>query len=331
MTRCVMVLLMPLLLSSDVLAAVEQLTLRHDGLQLSAEIHLPESGTDLPGIVLIQGAGASGVDNQWARMFAEHFSTRGFAVLLPDKRGVGASEGDWRSAGFDELAGDAVATLHALERHPRVAQGQVGFMGLSQGGHIAPLAAAQVPGIPFVVNVVGSLVVMEEQLYHELRNAYLEHELDEDTIAYLQEFAQLSFDYLRDPSNWSAYLERYREIEAGPLAPAVASWPDTQDDPYWTMWAKIYAYDPLPHWYELAVQRNVPCLVLLGAEDEYQNVPVKRSAELARPLQEDPEFELRIYAGSGHALFAPGTHELRPDMLAAAESWMRTALATAAE
>lgn len=320
------VLLFLLCVAERVHADVEPLNFKQGGLTLAAEVHLPEDGTDLPGIVLIQGSGESGMKNRWARSFAEHFSARGYAVLLPDKRGVGLSEGDWRNAGFYELADDAVASLRALEQHPRVAAGRVGFMGLSQGGHVAPLAARRVDNIPFVINVVGSLVVMEEQLYHELRTAYIEHGLDEPTIAWLQEFARLSFDYIRDPSTWNAYQERYRKIAAGPLAIAVESWPQTQDDPYWVLWGKIYDYDPMPYWRALAVARDVPCLTLFGADDEQENVPVKESLKRAEALRKDPQFTIRVYDGSGHGLFAPGTHELRRDMIEQTDRWLRAAL-----
>lgn len=307
-------------------AEFEAVTFASGGTELYAEIHLPDAGEQLPGIVLIQGSGASGVENQWARLFASAFAERGYAVLLPDKRGVGQSAGDWRGAGFDELAADAVASLRALERHPRVAAGNVGFMGLSQGGHIAPIAGLQVADIPFVVNVVGSLTVMEEQLIHELANTYRQHGLDEDTIRYLQTLTTLSFDYLRDESKWDAYLARRTEIAQSQWSRAADSWPDTRDDQYWTFWRKIYAYDPMPHWRALTVEDGVPSLVIFAAEDEYDNVPVAASVERAGPLADEEEFTIRVYQDSGHGLFSPGTHELRPDMLEQTDRWLREAL-----
>ena len=307
-------------------ADVEPLYFASGELTLYGELHLPASGDALPGIALIQGSGASGTGNRWARQFAERLAGLGYAVLLPDKRGVGRSEGDWRTAGFEELADDAVASLRAVESHPRVAAGSVGFMGLSQGGHIAPLAGRRVSGIPFVINAVGSLVVMEQQLYHELRNAYLERDLGEQTIDYLQKFARLSFAYLRDPLRWDDYLAMRSEIAAGPLAPAVETWPDKRSDTYWTRWQKIYDYDPLPHWRELAIERRVPSLVLFGANDEFENVPVAASLERAAPLEVDGTLTVRVYEGSGHGLFDPGTRQLRDDMLQDVDAFIRGAI-----
>lgn len=308
-------------------SVVEELTFSNDGLSLYAQVHLPAGGDALPGIVLIQGAGASGVANGWARQFAETFARRGYAVLLPDKRGVGRSEGDWRPAGFDELAADAVAALRALERHPRVRPGQVGFMGLSQGGHIAPIAGLAVDDVPFVIDVVGSLTTLEQQLYHELRNTYLQHGLDEQQIEYLQRLARASFAYLRDESRWDDYLALRTEIADGPLARGAESWPESPDDPYWRFWGAVFDNDPMLHWHELVVERNVPSLVALGAEDEHDNVPVRASVERAEALRDDEDFVLRVYPGSGHALFAPGTRELRADFIADTDRFLRAALA----
>lgn len=305
---------------------IEEVNFSSGGIDLYAEIHLPGDGEELPGIVLIQGAGASGVDNQWARLFATAFAGRGYAVLLPDKRGVGQSAGDWRTAGFDDLAADAIASLRALERHPRVAAGRVGFMGLSQGGHISPIAGLQVANIPFVINVVGSLTTMEDQLIHELANTYRQHGLDEETVRYLQTLTTLSFEYLRDASKWDAYLARRTEIADGQWSRAAESWPETRDDDYWTFWDKIYADDPMLHWRALSVERDVPCLVLLGAEDEHDNVPVADSVERARPLVDEEDFTIRVYEGSGHGLFAPGTRSLRPDMIEYTDRWLHAAL-----
>lgn len=304
----------------------EDIRFESNGVSLAATIFLPQRGEALCGISIIQGAGKSGRDNLWARQFAEQLAERGCAVLLPDKRGVGESEGDWRTAGFEELAADAVASLGALRAHPRVQNSKVGLLGLSQGGHIAPLAATKTNGAAFVIDAVGSLVPMEEQLYHELENAYKEHGLDAETIAYLQEFARASFDYLRgEEGAWERYIELHREIGAGPLAGAVESWPDTRDDAYWTFWGKIFDFDPLPFWHELAVERDIPCLVLFGERDEYENVPVQASQARAARLLEDVDFSLRVYPESGHGLFEPGTHRLRADMLEDVSNWIAEA------
>lgn len=73
------------------------------GVVLSA----PGGGAPRPGAVIVHGSGTSGRTQAWAADFARGLAERGFAVLLPDKRGSGESGGDWRTASFADLADDA--------------------------------------------------------------------------------------------------------------------------------------------------------------------------------------------------------------------------------
>ncbi|HJR58936.1 MAG TPA: prolyl oligopeptidase family serine peptidase [Vicinamibacterales bacterium] len=74
----------------------------------------------------------------------------GIAVLTYDKRGVGASSGEFISVGtgtseayMPVLAADALECLRALRRHPRVDPLRAGFLGASQAGWIIPMALSK--------------------------------------------------------------------------------------------------------------------------------------------------------------------------------------------
>ena len=296
-----------------------RIDLRFDngGLALAGSLLQPAGG-ELPAVMLIHGSGASGRGNRWAFSVAEALAGCGVAVLIPDKRGSGDSAGDWRTAGFEELAADARAGFELLRARPGIDPARIGYLGLSQGGHVAPLAAAGTPAAAFVINMVGSVQVMERQLYDELESAYREHGLDQASIDWLQEFARMSFDYLRTGRGFDTYLERHREISAGPLAEAAKSWPDSEDDPYWTFWRKVYDFDPIPWWRRLA-QRGTPALVVYGAGDG--NVNVAASADrIARDLPAGA-VTLRIYQGTGHSL-RDAAGQLRGDVVADTCRWL---------
>jgi hypothetical protein len=304
----------------------EEVRFRNGDVTLAGLLYVPRADGPVPGLMLIQGSGDSGRSNRWSVDFAEAFSRRGYAVLLPDERGVGASQGDWRTAGFEALARDALSGAKLMRRDPRIDAARVGYMGLSQGGHVAPLAGRLDRRAAFVIDVSGSLVTMEEQLYDELDLAYREHGLDDATIAYLQELARFSFDYIKRGENWDRYIERHREIARGPLKKAVATWPTSREDGYWTFWRNIWAHDPMPHWRTLTERRDVPCLVVLGADDG--NVNVAHSRERARGLAGDEDFVLRIYPDTGHALWQAGTQELRGDVIRETDEWLRQRMAS---
>jgi len=69
----------------------------------------------------------------------------GVVALSYDKRGVGGSGGDWRTATFDDLAADARAGVHLLARRADVDPSRLGVYGHSQGGFLGPMIAETIP------------------------------------------------------------------------------------------------------------------------------------------------------------------------------------------
>ncbi|MBC3875568.1 alpha/beta hydrolase family protein [Undibacterium flavidum] len=67
---------------------------------------------------------------------------RGVSVFVYDKRGTGLSQGNY-TQNFPILANDLVAASHEAKRLAAARYGRFGLIGLSQGGWIAPLAAAR--------------------------------------------------------------------------------------------------------------------------------------------------------------------------------------------
>jgi len=289
-----------------------EVSFRNDGLKLAGSVLLP-AGRGLPAAMMIQGSGASDRGNQWARSIADALARCGVAVLIPDKRGSGQSQGDWQTADFGDLAADARAGWELLRQRPEIDPARVGYLGLSQGGHVAPLAAATSAGAAFAIDMAGSTRTMEEQLYDELESAYREHGLDQATIDWLQDFARMSFDYIRTGNGFERYLARHREISAGPLARAAESWPTSPDDPYWRFWRGIHDFDPMPWWRRL-VESRIPALIVYGTDDRNVDVP----AAVARIEERLPGggVTLKVFPGIGHSLRDPATDQLMPGVVA---------------
>ncbi len=68
----------------------------------------------------------------------------GVGVFVYDKRGTGSSGGHY-TQDFDVLATDAVAAMTAARRLAGNRAGRVGYLGTSQGGWVAPIAANRAP------------------------------------------------------------------------------------------------------------------------------------------------------------------------------------------
>jgi pimeloyl-ACP methyl ester carboxylesterase len=254
-------------------------------LQLAGMLFVPQGNGPFPAAVIIHGSGPSRRENAWYLTLTGYLQAHGVVVLLPDKRGSEASAGDWRTASFEDLAGDAEAAIAFLRHQHHAAISTIGVIGMSQGGLIAPLVAERHhEPVGFVVDVVGGALPMHETLVYEES-----HNLRE--LGLLPGIA----DALAYPSAWSIIRLRQREF-----------------------WRAIGNFDPLPHWRRV----DVPALILYGENDT--NVPTQASVERLRVLA-NPSIEVRVFAGSGHALESPegtGDDLFRPDALQAIQEFI---------
>lgn len=109
-------------------------------LRLRGKLVTPQGEGPFPAIVLVHGSGSeSAVDHYFEPyLYAAH----GFASLVFDKRGTGESDGDYLQ-NFHVLSDDVVAAVRWLRTQDRIDDGDIHLAGFSQGGWIAPLAAAK--------------------------------------------------------------------------------------------------------------------------------------------------------------------------------------------
>ncbi len=140
---------------------------RNGDLALAGMLFVPAGEGPFPAAVIIHGSGTSKRDSPWYLTVARHLQANGIAVLLPDKRGSEKSRGDWTQATFADLAGDARAGVEFVRSQELFACSRVGLVGMSQGGWIAPLAAATDTSVAFVVSMSGPGVTTDEQLLYE--------------------------------------------------------------------------------------------------------------------------------------------------------------------
>lgn len=115
------------------------------GIILAGTLTLPSEGKDLPAVLLIAGSGRNDRDETSMGHFlllSDFLTRNGYAVLRYDKRGVGASGGDYGMATTFDFAEDAYAGMEYLKKHPGVDPGRIGIIGHSEGALIAPIIAS---------------------------------------------------------------------------------------------------------------------------------------------------------------------------------------------
>jgi dipeptidyl aminopeptidase/acylaminoacyl peptidase len=140
------------------------------GAKLAGTLTLPRGKGPFPVVLLITGSGPQDRDESLMGhkpflVLADHLTRKGIAVLRVDDRGVGGSTGDMRNATTADFAGDALAGVEFLKKHPRVDPKRIGLAGHSEGGVIAPMVAAKSRDVAFIVLMAGTGVTGEQVLY----------------------------------------------------------------------------------------------------------------------------------------------------------------------
>jgi uncharacterized protein len=109
-------------------------------LALRGKLVTPAGAGPFPAVVIVHGSESYSAVDYYADPYL--YAANGFAALAFDKRGTGESEGDYLQ-NFHVLSDDVVAAVKWLRSQPQIDGDRIHLAGFSQGGWIAPLAAAK--------------------------------------------------------------------------------------------------------------------------------------------------------------------------------------------
>jgi hypothetical protein len=242
-------------------------TFDNGDVKLAGTLLVPDGAGRHPAIVFLHG---SGPEQRFAnRWLAQRFARVGFVALIYDKRGAGASTGDWKTADFTELAGDAVAGVRLLRTLPEVDAKRVGISGHSQGGTIAPLVAVRAGDLAFVIASAAGGIDPARMEEYSLGNSIGIAALPTGEATDARAFVHAIVDV--------AYRGHARsELDALAAKLKGRSWyfdPPPADNFYWAFSRRIASYRPADSWRQV----KAPVLVLFGDKDE--RVPPKSDAD----------------------------------------------------
>lgn len=157
----------------------------HDGLRLQSYLFKPTAGGPCP--VVIYNHGLRFGDERSQRPFfyiARLLNDAGFAVLVLERRGYGASDGptfreevrgDYRDLFVARVVaetGDALAAIDAIDGEPGIDSSKIAMMGWSFGALVSVFAAARTNRLFAVINQAGGSL-------NFLRSSPLRHALEE--------------------------------------------------------------------------------------------------------------------------------------------------------
>jgi uncharacterized protein len=178
------------------------------GVKLVGRLVLPKSGGRTAIVVLIHGSETDSA-RDWNPL-QRLFPAEGVGAFVYDKRGTGGSGGKY-TQDFNLLADDAVAAMREARRLAGVRAGRIGYMGGSEGGWVAPMAAARAP-VDFVIVGYGLAfsVIDEDQQEVALEMRLKGHSPEE--IAKAQEVAAAAEAVFE--SGFTKGFERFDAVRA---------------------------------------------------------------------------------------------------------------------
>lgn len=145
-----------------------------DKIQLAGTVTYPAKKGKYPAVVLITGSGPQDRNEELLGhkpflVLADYLTRNGFVVLRFDDRGTFKSGGDFKTATSFDFANDVKAAVKFLLSRSDVDAKNIGLIGHSEGGLIAPIVAAKDKKIKFIVmlagpSVNGAQILLDQQM-----------------------------------------------------------------------------------------------------------------------------------------------------------------------
>jgi len=270
------------------------------GHTLAGTLTLPREGGPFPAVVLVTGSGAQDrnetvMGHRPFLVLSDYLTRQGIGVLRYDDRGTAESEGDFATATSEDFTSDALAGVAFLKGRSDIAGDEIGVIGHSEGGLIAPMAAVRSPDVAFIVMMAGPGVTGEEILLEQGAAIARAGGATEEAIRRNQELQKKLFAIVEEEEDPRAAQPRLEEAMREGLASMTAGERSTagltgdneaqfvQNEVRQvnTPWFRFFlTYDPAA----TLRQVKVPVLAINGSLDlqvpPYQNLPVIERALL---------------------------------------------------
>lgn len=274
-----------------------------DKINLAGTLTLPQGKGPFPAALLIAGSGPNGRDedilgHKLFLVLSDYLTRQGIAVLRVDKRGVGHSTGDYGKATSLDFASDVKAGLAYLRTRSEIDRRHIGLIGHSEGGLIAPMVAADDPGVAFVILMAGpgenGTKIMLQQGALILKAGGM----SESAVAELNLVRAAIFKEVRDEADPAKRDAEVHQLmvsadKKGSLTPQAI---DAQVKLLSNDWFRFFlSYEPAP----TLVRLRMPVLALGGSLD-LQVPPVENLAAIRAALAGDKDVTIVELPGLNH-------------------------------
>jgi uncharacterized protein len=312
--------------------------------RLGGTLSLPKGEGPFPAVIFLTGSGAQDRDESLFEhkpflVLSDRLVKEGIATLRLDDRGVGKSSGNLGMSTLEDLAGDALAAFEYLKTRKEIRPKQIGFLGHSEGGVVAPMAAVKAAGgdVAFLILMAAPTVSGDQVMFEQGQAALKSTGASPEVLAFQGRFHKTFLPLV--------IAERDNNVLRGKLAEAFEKWKaedamarsmDRQIGPQLQQYLvpvlqSFIRTDPGPYLSQL----KCPVLALNGTLDtqvlHYQNLPAL-AASLAKTNH--PDYTLVSLPGLNHLLQTAKTGSLNeygqieetiaPRVLDLIAQWLKT-------
>lgn len=157
-TAMTMIAFMALKVNASGSFTTEEFIFESSGLKLNGIISQPKNVDAKSIVIIVHSYGATDVvKGNWFYDLRSMFTARGIAVAVWDKPGCGNSEGKFNiQQPVDSSADEVVDAIRFLRANRIPGYQQIGMMGGSRAGWIAPLAISKVADVNFWISISGT-------------------------------------------------------------------------------------------------------------------------------------------------------------------------------
>lgn len=283
------------------------------GITLTGTLTLPKTGGLFPAVLLITGSGAQDRNetvfgHRPFLVLADYLTRRGIAVLRVDDRGVGKSTGSFANSTSEDFAQDALAGVEFLKSLKEINPKQIGLIGHSEGGIIAPMVAEKSPDIAFIVLMAGTGLTGEQILYLQSALIFKAEGVSDEAIAMDRKLKEQMFAMVKQKKDSATVDKKLHQIVADALPQMkeedkqalgyTSEMADLSIKQLLSPWFRFFlTYDPAP----ALMKAKCPVLAINGEKD--MQVPPKENLpaiEDALKAGGNPDFTVKELPGLNH-------------------------------
>lgn len=274
-----------------------EVAFQNGSVTLQGTLLVPKHPGPHPAIIFLHGSGPQ--TREFAMPHAERFARLGIASLVFDKRGSGASSGDWTTSSLDDLARDAVAGIEFLKTQKEIDRHQVGIWGISQAGWVSALASSLTDEIAFLIMVTGGGATPLETEMYAYKTTLRHAELSAKDQSEALDLLHLYFEYLRTGENRNDLLKAIQASKAKKWSSIMPLERVLPSEAHVEKWRWVATFDPAPYIAEM----KFPVLILLAEKDEFTPTELaSRKWEENLRKAGNRDYEIKIFKGANHGI-----------------------------